>query len=383
MGAARAGHHRDILLAVRAVGDRRAIGGIAQAHIPQLLAGGVIIGRKIAVNVAHENHAVHRQHATLERGTLPDLPQDFAGGQVEGFQPPVIAVAVETRAHILPNACRQDAPYARLDRNKIGASFGQLRYQNMRARVVGGGHEILGASRGRTDEVHLAVPGERLGIDFFCAGLGIDRQNNVLQARIEGISELAGVRIQHVIKCFLAGGGDQTLAPRIEQYAFKHPVMIPLVVGHVLEVPGQLAGLRIQGQRRVHIEGIIISTLDLLDERAGVIGLRRAEIDQVGGLVITAGHPDGAPGALFIRHAVPAIAFLPVLGDGAETPYFLAGLAVDRHDEGMASARTKNDITLGDDGSAVGADADTSLLAEIGVPFHIAGLDVEGDEMAV
>ena len=61
---------------------------------------------------------------------------------------------------------------------------------------------------------------------------------------------------------FFAGGDHHTLGlaldGEIDQLAFEGPVEIPLIVGHVLEMPDQLAGVGIERQRGVGVERIVV-----------------------------------------------------------------------------------------------------------------------------
>ena len=96
----------------------------------------------------------------------------------------------------------------------------------------------------------------------------------------------------------------------INQLALEGPVEIPLIVGHVLEMPDQLAGVGIERQRGVGVQAIVVNAglLRRMHQRAGVVSLRRSEEDQVQRGIIAAGGPNRRAAALFERQAVPTVA---------------------------------------------------------------------------
>ena len=68
------------------------------------------------------------------------------------------------------------------------------------------------------------------------------------------------------------------------QLPLERPVEIPLIVGMVLEVPHQLAGIGIDRQRRIGVERVVghARRADRLHQRAGVVGVAGAEVGEAG-----------------------------------------------------------------------------------------------------
>ena len=149
----------------------------------------------------------------------------------------------------------------------------------------------------------------------------------------------------------------------------------------MLIVPDEFSGIRVQRDGRVCIECVVVGAFHAVAQRLRVIGGRRTEEDEVGLLVIAARRPDRATFARLVRHVVPGVVvWLAWLGNGVEAPRFLAGRGVERHDDGLGSARSENHLAPGDDRAARHG---VALLADTGVPDQGACLDVQRYDMSV
>src|ERR1700730_18066869 len=87
------------------------------------------------------------------------------------------------------------------------------------------------------------------------------------------------------------------------------PVVIPLIVLRVLEIPHHATGSRIQGHRTIQIQAVIADTTlpGRMLEQTGVIGLPGAEECEPQLWIITAGGPDRATASLFGPRTIPAV----------------------------------------------------------------------------
>ena len=112
----------------------------------------------------------------------------------------------------------------------------------------------------------------------------------------------------------------------LDDRALEDPVEIPLIVRHVLVVPGQLAGLRSDRDGAVGVERVRVDA-DAgsgMEQRTRVVGRRDAEVDEVELGVVAQLVPDRAAAPLLERHVVPTVAVgLAGPGDGVEPPRFL------------------------------------------------------------
>ena len=146
-------------------------------------------------------------------------------------------------------------------------------------------------------------PGISFGLSLFGSRHRIDAGHNVLHAEIDRKSVLARVGLHGVEDRLFAASGHQRLAVgrRLEQHSAKRPVVIPLIVGLVLEIPRQLARVRVQRDRRVGEEQVVVLSRREVAIWPGVVSLGDAEIDQVAGRVVAAGRPHRTAVAAFIQ----------------------------------------------------------------------------------
>ena len=244
----------------------------------------------------------------------------------------------------------------------------------------------------RTGELRRPVAGHERLVDGLCAGRRVNGFHHVLHAEIEREHVLPGVRFHRVEDGLLAASDHERLGDAVDRQRqhlpLERPVVVPLIVGLVLEEPHEPAGRHVEGQRRVRVEPVVGETLGVRGdaERAGVVGLRRSEERQVESLVVTRRHPHRRPVAQVHGQPVPARpAGLARPGDGAETPGFGAGLRVQRHDEvaaGRAAGGANHDFPVGGERAPGDAVAGRGVGDRV-IPHDIAGLHVQRHQVGV
>src|ERR1700723_1982829 len=159
----------------------------------------------------------------------------------------------------------------------------------------------------------------------------------------------------------------------------------------MLIIPLQLAGVGVDGEGGVGVEGVVVGAVLFRQQAADFgdvrIGLSDAQEKRVGIGIVAAGIPSRGAETLLQRQAVPAVAAgLAGLRDGVEAPELLAVVDVVAGDEaaarhGVAAAgHALHDDVRGHQWAAGVAPA---LLVVLGlvVPDHLAGLGVQRDDM--
>src|SRR5690606_12031335 len=183
---------------------------------------------------------------------------------------------------------------------------------------------------------------------------------------------------------------------------------VPDVVGEVLEVPTQLAGLAVESDDGAGVQ--VVAGPDAAVEAGRRVA--DAEVQGPGGGVVGGGHPDGAaatfPGVtvgravLAFRHDVsakgspervdvppfapPAVGGLSRRGDGVPAPDQLAGRGVVGADEPtqavVRAADAHEDLPVEREGGHGEAVAVLGV-GDLGVPDDLAGAAVQGDEAGI
>ena len=281
-----AGHQRDVLPSVDKVRDRRRARHVVQACVPELTSGRIVIRRESPVDGTGEDDAARgREHARGHRRSLTRHPQRFLRLNVDGVDAPVLAVAVRPWPQRPAHARRQAAASAGRDRQQIHARFDQRHEQDMTVGVVGVRQPALQSARVRTRHDGFAVAGRQTRVNLFGAGLRIDAGDDVLHAEIEREGVLALLRVEIVVDGLLAAGADEQTAARRQpdQHASERPVVVPLIVREMLVMPLQLAGVRVNRQRRVREQQIVVRPGGRIAVRPGVIRLADADVEQPGG----------------------------------------------------------------------------------------------------
>src|SRR5262245_35536108 len=104
----------------------------------------------------------------------------------------------------------------------------------------------------------------------------------------------------------------------------------------MLKVPGELAGDRIERQRRVEIETVVgdATLLNGIPKGAGIVGIARSKQRQVLHGIVARRDPDGCTVSLFEREPVPAVSARRLGSrDRIEAPRFLPRFRVETGDE--------------------------------------------------
>src|SRR5690606_38250929 len=132
----------------------------------------------------------------------------------------------------------------------------------------------------------------------------------------------------------------------LDDHALERAVQVPVVAGHVLVVPLQLAGIDVEGERGVGVEHVAITrTADQLGVRS-----RHADAPNRGARfrIVGARRPGRTTPAVFRRNVAPALLLLFVIRiiDRVEAPQFFTGLEVMSQD--VAAASGTGDRAAGD-----------------------------------
>ena len=267
----------------------------------------------------------------------------------------------------------------------------------MRVRVDGVRDPVLAAAGVRADGQGAAgvfTAGDEAAVHRLLAGLGIDFCNEVLYPQLEGIQVLARLRVHGIEDAGLVAGHHhvplQAVHRQVQDLPLVTEVHVPLVIGQVLVIPGQLAGIGVYGQGAVGIQGVVgdAGHAHRVAQGGGIVGRRGAEEGQVGLRVVTAGHPEGTAGAFLQRHAVPGIAaVLARARDAVETPGLLAGIGIQGHHVAAAGAA----VGAGDAGHDLAAyghrpAGEVKALVDHAygtVPDHLAGLRIQRHHVQV
>ena len=142
---------------------------------------------------------------------------------------------------------------------------------------------------------------------------------------------------------------------RIHQQPFKGMIEIP-VIHDVLVIPDDLAGIRVQRQRRVVIQVRLVVSSQQELRRGRRHGSPDIEHVQLG--IEARNHPRAHVPALRVGNSAPGfVARFARLGNRTRSPQFLAGNGVVRRDDAaigaeleLAAARRKN-LAVGDERS--------------------------------
>ena len=173
----------------------------------------------------------------------------------------------------------------------------------------------------------------------------------------------------------------------VDEQPFEGVVEIPVVV-QVLVVPDDLAGVGVEGQRRVVVEVREVGAAE--QELRGGRGDRGADVDEVQGRVVARHHPRADVLPLLERHAAPGlVARLAGGRDRPPPPQLLAGHGVVGDDDaGLGSAARRaapprDDLAAGDDRPRALQRGMRLVVEDSRLPHLPAGGRVEGKDIAV
>ncbi|MPL73713.1 hypothetical protein SDC9_19519 [bioreactor metagenome] len=399
------------MLAVLFPGDRLADDARAGLERPQLLAGVGIEGDEFALGVAGEDQPARgRHHPAPERGRVLVFPLHLAGVRVHRLQR--ADVILEQR---LDGEARTQIGRALLVADRlvpdVHAPFVRGHVEEAGLLVVGHRHPVLATKERGHGEDLLALAAFGRGIGGARAVfLVVDRPAVLIDAlgpvdlldEGMGRGELAVLAVQNIEEAVAVGGGIALVAVLVDEaHDLVHAVEIPALAWRGLEVPLDLAGLRVDADAACGIE--VVARV-ALDRRAGVAqvavpGRRvaRAEDQRVGVGVIgtaqpgraTAGLPHVArPGRVerarhgaFLAHVGAHVAF-----DHRPGPDQLAGLGVARlhlADDAEFAARVAGDDKPVHDQRRRGVGVALLVIGDLLVPLDLAGLQIEREDARV
>ena len=191
----------------------------------------------------------------------------------------------------------------------------------------------------------------RLRIHRHFARSAVDLADHVLEITSAGPQKLAGLPVERVNDAGLAGDSGHHFAPfarlelridpghlarigrdrRVDQQALERMIEIP-VIDDVLVIPDDFAGIRIDGQRAVVIQVLLVIAGQ--QEFGRGRSHRGSDIEQVQLRVVARRHPGAHVLALFVRDVAPGfVAGLARFRNGVGAPQFFAGLGVMRGDD--------------------------------------------------
>ena len=267
--------------------------------------------------------------------------------------------------------------------DRVGAAGGQRNVERVGLRVVGHRPQVLEAARAGAvvhRDVELRDP---LPAQDALAGRRM-QVHDVLEAEVVGGEVLAGLRIELPEDADLAHLEQPPPVAAVDDDQLEHLVEVVRLGRNVLEVPLDLAGLRVERQRRVAVQRRALGAA----LRAGPgLGLRGGPVDQVGVRVVAAGDPGVGAGPERERQVAPGVAAgLARAGHRGGAPQLGAGLGVVGRDEAdvvlvvLAARDARDHHALHDDGAARVAVAEL-VVGHLLLPHHLAGAGVERDEL--
>ena len=212
---------------------------------------------------------------------LPTAPQQLSGAAVHRHEVAQLlgAVGMDDEAAVV----RADPAAAQLGRghlaeNGVRAAGRQRDVERLGLGVIGHGPEVLQAA-GTRAVVHRHVDlGDALGDQDALSAHRVD-VDDVLVAQVERVPKRPGARIELPQDPDLAHLEEREPIAPIDEDDLEDLVQVVGLGGDVLEVPTNLAGLGIQGQRRVRIQRRALGAA--LHDGPG-LGLGGGPVDQVG-----------------------------------------------------------------------------------------------------
>src|SRR5262249_40082051 len=318
----------------------------AHVDLPKFLERLVVIGDNGAVEQRrYDDAAGGGQHAAMVGIGVLLAHLHFAGRRIDHDEPTGnarlvdIAAAAELSLHVRGRI-----------RNDIGAALVAGDVEEPGLLAIGGWPEIGAAVHVRTGILHLvgaALPVQREALHVLVAvvvnRLAGLRSNAFgpapLAGILDGAEELAVLPVERVVET-VAVGVDQELAvlavdPAVDNDLRAGGVIVAVVVRGVLEVPLDLAGRGIEGDRAVG-EEIVARPIRGIVARRRVAG---APIGEVRRRIVGAGDVErAAPGPPSVDLILPSLAAGLAGGrDHERFPLLFAGLGIEPGEPGTHS----------------------------------------------
>ena len=420
IGPAPARQHRDILLAIDRVGDRRRDHAGLGGKAPQLLAGARIIGVELASRGALEHEAAAgRQQAAVPGAGVLDRPAGLLRHRIPRHQHPA-----QASGHLLAEA----AIGGQVARAEVEADIEAAIAIGLPVRLGGIHHPRL---EGRDiDQLFLRaeghrvpiVPAERTGGDQRgLAGLvdagfrvldraacrGVDAGRPVDRDIGLGGDELPRLAVNHVEEAVLGCLHQHLSHPAADFHVGEHDVLgggeVPRLPGRRLVVPDIFPGARPNRDDAGEVEVVPLPRPVLAGRAVGAVpgaAIADPDIEQVEIGIIGHRIPHRAPAAdrvAFAQHVhVPGlgclleiggrVGALLAFGDGVELPQLLAVIRVIGRDK---AAHAEFGPAIADDHLAIDHARRTSDGVALGLvdrdrlPGDLAGVAVERDQAAI
>ena len=220
------------------------------------------------------------------------------------------------------------------------------------------------------------------------ARVTVNRLVDVLVDGLRNIDELTGSTVELPEKAVLADREQQLLIVDVDQHTLVDVIQVECLARLMLEVPLHPTGERIQRQRRVRVQRVVVRR-HASTGRNPRFGLGRADIIQTEFRVEAAGNPGVASGTQAQRHLTPR-GVVGVAGkrDGRRAPQFRTrGRIVPRDEAGFIFVTLAPVDAAHDD--AIRDDRATHVREALGVvgfnrpPRLCTRARVEGDERRV
>src|SRR5439155_10735339 len=273
-------------------------------------------------------------------------------------------------------------------RADLEAALAERDDELIRSRVITRRRPVVAAFRARASWYPLCVRLlQHLGAVCRPAGPRIERLPHVLKHGFLVAEVLAGLPIELPEDAVLPDREQQVLVVVVDEHTLEHDIEIQCLCRRMLEVPGELACVDIQRERRAGEERVVFAGHAAADRHPG-LGLRGTPKGEIQSRIVAAGNPRLAAGAEQIRQRAPGVASgLTLPANGVEPPNLLTGGGVVRADEAFlfpvdrAPAKPLNQLTLGHDRAAAGAVAALGSIADRRLPYGLAGSRVERDQV--
>src|SRR6185503_18485301 len=384
--AAEARRHGDVLLAVDLEAHGETLHRRREPRAPEDAHVAHVDGFELAIEIADERDAAgRRQHPGQERRALLDRPFLFQRVDVESREPADVAVAARHFIEAPIGAARAAA--ARRLRDRLRANRdAALRERNDQPPR-------------RPIEAHrlpvLAAFGARTALDPFAdflienvvaiarrARLAIEARPDVLEQRLD-VAEIGAVAAvvlpEHAV---FTRREHPLLVAGVDEHALEHDVEIERLARRMRVMPLELAGGRVERDRRVRVEA------DVARAHAAAHGhprlrLRDAPVREIELRIVAAGDPGLAAGAIQVRQIAPRIAAgLAVERDRQEAPALLAGIGIVGADEALVLFVALATAHAFEDEPVRGERAAAARAAALHrpVPLELAGASVQSDE---
>src|ERR1035437_7851252 len=226
------------------------------------------MGWELPVLRAAENKPARRgKHRAGYGRTLTIYPYNFLSLKSDRFDAPHLAVAIRPQAQSDANV---EAARGRLrgiprDPGVVHTRFGQWHIQNVSVGIVGGRGPVSRTIRIGADELGFVGFWLERGADDLLSRFRINHTYQILQPNVFRKLILTVVAVHSIEHGHLASGDHKfrrfSIDGERDQQLLERPIDIPDIAVHVLVIPDQLAGIRIERHGGLRVEPVIGRTL--------------------------------------------------------------------------------------------------------------------------